>query len=194
MLALHNHHDTFRTLPPQASTDKDGKPLLSWRVMILPFIEQQALYQQFHLDEPWDSEHNKALIEKMPQVYKSPASAAGEGKTVYLGVSGEKGTFPASKKASVGPGGGLSFAAFTDGLSNTAAVVEAGDESAVIWTKPDDLVPDEKDPLKGLLGQYPGGFQVGICDGSVRFISEAVNPKMLFFLFQRNDGNVIDID
>jgi hypothetical protein len=88
----------------------------------------------------------------------------------------------------------LGFANFTDGTSNTAAVVEAGDESAVIWTKPDDLNPDEKDPLKGLLGLYPGGFQVGICDGSVRFISESIDPKMLMFFFQRNDGNPIDLD
>ena len=50
--------------------DKDGKPLLSWRVLILPYVEQEDLYKQFHLDEPWDSEHNKKLIEKMPAVYR----------------------------------------------------------------------------------------------------------------------------
>lgn len=191
MLAHHNHHDTYRGLPPQATTDKAGKPLLSWRVMILPFIEQQALYQQFKLDEPWDSEHNKKLIAKMPEIYKSPASTAGEGKTVYLGVSGEKGTFPLNKKPMLGPGNGLRFADFTDGLSNTIAVVEAGDESAVIWTKPDDYTPDEKDPTKGLLGLHPGGFLAAICDGSVRFVSQAVDPQTLTYLFQRNDGNAI---
>lgn len=191
MLAFHNHHDTYRGFPPQATTDKDGKPLLSWRVMILPFIEHNALYQEFHLDEPWDSEHNKKLIAKMPQVYKSPASSAGEGRTVYLGVSGEMGILPASKKASLGPGGGLRMASITDGTSNTIAVVEAGDESAVIWTKPDDFTPDEKEPLKGLLGLYPGGFQVGFCDGSVQFISQTVDPTMLLYMFQRNDGNPI---
>lgn len=191
MLAMHNHHDTYRGLPPQASTDKDGKPLLSWRVLILPFIEQQALYQKFHLDEPWDSEHNKKLIAEMPQVYKSPSSTAGEGKTVYLGVSGEKGVFPVSKKPSLGPTGTIGFQHITDGTSNTIAVVEAGDESAVTWTKPDDFTPDEKEPLKGLLGLYPGGFQVGFCDGSVQFISQSVDPTMLLYMFQRNDGNPI---
>lgn len=195
MLAMHIHHDLHKHLPPQASTDKDGKPLLSWRVMVLPYIEQQALFNEFHLDEPWDSEHNKTLIAKMPPIYKSPASVAGgEGKTVYLGVSGDKGALPASKKPSLGPGDGLGFASFTDGLSNTIAVVEAGDESAVVWTKPDDLVPDEKDPLKGLLGLYPGGLNVGICDGSVRFIRESIDPTMLMHLFQRNDGNAVDFD
>src|SRR5262245_11036025 len=62
-LALHNYHDTYGKLPPAAICDKAGKPLLSWRVAILPFIEQNALYKQFKLDEPWDSEHNKKLAE-----------------------------------------------------------------------------------------------------------------------------------
>jgi hypothetical protein len=192
MLALHNHHDTYRKFPPQSSTDKDGKPLLSWRVMILPFMEQQALFKEFHHDEPWDSEHNKALIDKMPAAYKSPVSAAAPGKTVYLGVSGEKGTFPASKKPSLGPGSGLSLVEFTDGTSNTISVVEAGDESAVIWTKPDDFDSNEKEPLKGLLGLYPGGLNAAICDGSVKFISQSIDPKLLMFLFQRNDGNAVN--
>src|SRR4051812_32675072 len=124
-LGLHNHHDTYRTFPPQATTDKTGKPLLSWGVMIFPFIEQQKLYQQFHLDEPWDSEHNKKLIAQMPEVYKSPQSSAGEGKTVYLGVSGEKGIFPVSKKANLGQGDGIGIQQITDGTSNTIGVVEA---------------------------------------------------------------------
>src|SRR5262249_54155708 len=63
-LAMHNYNDAYNgKLPAHAIYSKDGKkPLLSWRVAILPFIEQDNLYQQFHLDEPWDSEHNKKLI------------------------------------------------------------------------------------------------------------------------------------
>jgi hypothetical protein len=195
MLALHNYHDTFRGLPPAYTFDSKKKPGLSWRVLILPFIEEAALYQQFHLDEPWDSEHNKKLIAKMPKVFKAPKSAAGEGKTVYLGVAGESGTFPppalpVEKQRPIG----LSFSAFTDGLSNTIAVVEANDDSAVIWTKPDDFTPQEKDPFKGLLGLYHGGFQAGLCDGSVRFISEKLAPEMLMRLFERNDGNPVEIE
>jgi len=66
-LAMHNYHDTYGTFPPHAIYSKDGKPLLSWRVMILPYIEQNNLYQQFHLDEPWDSEHNQKLMQQMPR-------------------------------------------------------------------------------------------------------------------------------
>ncbi len=71
-LAMHNYLDANSHFPPAASVDKAGKPLLSWRVMILPYIDQDQLYKQFHLDEPWDSEHNKKLIDKMPQIYASP--------------------------------------------------------------------------------------------------------------------------
>ena len=75
---MHNYHDTYGTFPPAATTDGADKPLLSWRVAILPFLEQQPLYEQFHLDEPWDSPHNKTLIEQMPQVYAIPGSPTKE--------------------------------------------------------------------------------------------------------------------
>jgi hypothetical protein len=191
MLAIHNHHDTHNAFPPQATTDKDGKPLLSWRVMILPFIEQQELYNQFHLDEPWDSEHNKTLIKKMPKVFQSPAAKAREGRTVYLGVSGDDGVFPVSKESSLGARGTIGFRNVTDGLSNTIAIVEASDDSAVFWTKPDDFVPDAKNPLKGLPGLFPGGFNIALADGSVRFVSESIDLTTLQRLFQRSDGQVI---
>ncbi|HVS35105.1 MAG TPA: DUF1559 domain-containing protein, partial [Gemmataceae bacterium] len=75
-LAVHNYHDANGAFPKPAIYDKDGKPLLSWRVMLLPYLEQNELYQQFHLDEPWDSDHNKKLLEKMPKVFAPPDSDA----------------------------------------------------------------------------------------------------------------------
>src|SRR5690606_13567468 len=90
-IGLHNFHDTFGQLPAAYNTDKDGKPLLSWRVGLLPFLEEGALYNEFHLDEPWDSDHNKKLIARMPAVYRSPNSKAPAGKTIYLGVGGKHG-------------------------------------------------------------------------------------------------------
>jgi hypothetical protein len=194
MLALHNYHDTYRGLPP-AHTFADKKPGLSWRVLILPFIEEGKLYEEFRLDEPWDSEHNKKLIAKMPKTYRSPKSKAEEGKTVYLGVGGEDGAFP--QPAPPVAGGkplGLSLSAFLDGTSNSIGVVEASDDSAVIWTKPDDFTPDEKDPRKGLGGLYRGGFQVGLMDGSVRFFKDTIDPESLGSLFNRHDGMAVQID
>src|SRR5207302_1956982 len=71
-LATINYADAFGRAPAAAICDKNGKPLLSWRVAILPFIEQDNLYKQFHLDEPWDSDHNKKLLARMPNVYALP--------------------------------------------------------------------------------------------------------------------------
>jgi hypothetical protein len=183
MLALHNYHGAQGRFPAAYSADKEGKPLLSWRVSILPMIEQGALYKEFHLDEPWDSEDNKKLLGKMPAVFKSPSGKAGNGKTNYLGIRGEKAGF-------VGKAG-LRLAEFTDGLSNTILVVEADDEKAIEWTKPDDLEVIEKDPHAGLGGIHPEGFLAAYADGSVRVIAYSIDAKKLWAMFTRAGGEVI---
>src|SRR5262249_12243111 len=91
-LALHNFHSSNGRFPPAGSRDKNGNALLSWRVTILPFVEQQALFNEFHMDEPWDSPHNKTLLDKMPMLYAVPGASAGVGMTFYRGFSG-KGAF-----------------------------------------------------------------------------------------------------
>jgi len=182
-LAMHNYHDVYKTFPPAYTTDKQGKPLLSWRVLILPFVEQAGLYQEFHLDEPWDSEHNKKLIARMPLVYRSPNSQAPPGKSNYLTVRGERTIFP-GKEA-------IGMAKIVDGTSNTILAVEANDASAVDWTKPDDFVPDPKAPTKGLVGLRPAGFNVLMADGSVRFLSDATSAGILQALFSRDGGEVV---
>jgi hypothetical protein len=190
VLGLMNYHDTFLYLPAAYSTDKDKKPLLSWRVHILPFIEQRPLYDQFKLDEPWDSEHNKKLIEKMPKTYRSPNSSAKPGMTTYLGVGGPRGIMMKRDNPKAGAEG-LTYAAITDGTANTLMIVEANDDAAVIWTKPEEFVPDAKDPTKNLLGVRPGGFLAGYCDGHVQLIMNQIDPKVLMYLFERDDGNAI---
>lgn len=172
-LAFHNYHDAFNKFPPQASKNKDGKKLLSWRVHILPYIEHSNLYDQFHLDEPWDSDHNKKLISKMPEVYRIPSRAERDHKTVYQVLTGG-GLFGLADKNPR-----LGFRHVLDGTSNTIMVVEANPDKAVIWTKPEDLKVDLKDPKKGLGKARRGGFQAAMADGSVRFISAAVDAMVL---------------
>ncbi len=185
-LAMHNFHATKNAFPAAYSTDEQGKPLLSWRVHVLPYLEAQWLYEQFRLDEPWDSPHNKKLLPLMPQVYRSPNSTAAPGKTNYMTVRMEGSAFPGKEK--------IGIREIKDGTSNTIMFVEANDDSAVDWTKPDDFVPDEKNPMKGLTGLRPGGFNAALCDGSVRFISETLDKEVLKNLFQRNDGNPVPSD
>jgi hypothetical protein len=95
-IALHNYHDAHKSFPAAASYDKNGKPLLSWRVHLLPYLDQDNLYKQFKLDEPWDSDHNKKLIEMMPGVFRS-SERLPAGMTTYLGVAGEGAIFPDRK-------------------------------------------------------------------------------------------------
>lgn len=188
VLAMHNYHDTFGAFPAVANFDKNGQPLLSWRVHILPFIEQQELYKQFHLDEPWDSEHNKPLIKKMPKVYMSSLNPKllEAGKTTYVGLVGDLTMFNGTKV-------GVKIAEVTDGTSNTILVVDADDDLGVIWTKPDDPKLDHKDPKKGLTGRFRKGFLIAFADGSVHLLPKTITKENLNALFTKNGGEVVEL-
>jgi hypothetical protein len=183
-LAMHNYHDSYGHLPTAAIHDKAGKPLLSWRVTILPFIEQDNLYRQFKLDEPWDSEHNKKLIPLMPKTYASPRVAPEEGKTVYKVFTGKNTPFN-------GVRGSRFPATFTDGTSNTILAVEGGEP--VIWTKPDDIPFDSTKPVPKLeLATGVKQISILLADGSVRAIDLGrIKGDVLKLLIQPNDGMVI---
>lgn len=167
------------TVPPY-SVDGAGKPLLSWRVQILPAIGGYDLYQLFHHDEPWDSPHNRLLIPFMPEFYHSPDSKAGIGKTNLLGVAGEHCLFTAAeedKKPEV-----------KDGLDKTALLVEVPDPLAVEWTKPADWEYVDQNSIKSLYGFRSDGFYVLFADGRSRFISSSNSLDTLSRLFTCDDG------
>ena len=172
---------------PADVVDKDGKPLLSWRVLLLPYIDQDTLYKQFKLDEPWDGPNNKALLEKMPKTFQSPrVTVKKAGYTVYQGFAGPGALFEAGKA--------LRFpAAITDGTSNTIFTVEA--TAAVPWTKPADLPFDPKADLPELGKPYNGMPLVGMLDGSVRTLNTAkVSPQTLKAAITRDGGEVPGAD
>jgi hypothetical protein len=148
-------------------------------VRILPFIGEQELYGLFRLDQPWDSEHNKRLIERMPDIYKAPGSKAAEQfKTVYLAPRGVKTILSGDRE--------LSHRQIPDGVSNTIAVVEASDAKAVIWTKPDDYQYDPKRPQAGLVGLREDGFLAMFANGQIRFIAENTPAATLNALYTRD--------
>lgn len=182
MLALHNYHDTHRKFPASYSTDDEGTPLLSWRVHVLPYVGQSGLYDQFHLDEPWDSEHNRQLIQQMPPAFRSPHSSAEPGKTTYLAVRGEDCVMEGDE--------GIGIAEIRDGTSNTIAVVEVDDAHAEIWTKPADFEPNWDQPFQGLAVRG-GSVLAAFCDGSVQRLPAQLPPEITKNLFRRSDGNVV---
>lgn len=129
-LAFHNYHDTYGKFP-RADGDASGKNTgLSWRVHLLPYLDQAPLYNLFHMDEAWDSEHNKSLIQKMPSTFRSPGVTDKE-KTAFHVLTGEKTLFHGDE--------GIGMANITDGTSNSILAVLAAADTAEIWTKPEVL-------------------------------------------------------
>jgi hypothetical protein len=185
-LALHNYHDASNRFPfaaIYAKNDKMGKkPLLSWRVAILPYVEEYKLYQEFKLDEPWDSDHNKKLLPKMPKVY-GPNDAKSDHSTFYQAFVGKGAAFEGGVSK-------ITFASFKDGTSNTLLIAEAA--KAVPWTKPEDLVYDPDKDLPKLGGLFDDGFHVLYADFYVQFIKKDIKPETLRALITRNGGEVVD--
>ncbi|WP_166821817.1 DUF1559 family PulG-like putative transporter [Thalassoroseus pseudoceratinae] len=184
-IAMHNYHDVHGQFPPPVITGPDGKTPVSWRVAILPYIEANELHKQYHFDEPWDSEHNKKLLDQMPSVYRHPDDETESTNTSYFAIVGEKTAF--------GPkdGDGIRFADIFDGSSNTWMIVEA--KKKVPWTKPDDIAYDpeaKKLPVFG--GWYKDGFHAAFCDGAVRFIEKTLEDETVRKLIERNDGQIVE--
>ncbi len=186
MLALLIYSDAHKKFPAHASYSPDGKPLLSWRVQVLPFLEEQELYQQFKLDEPWDSEHNRALLAKMPAVYANPNLNLTEGTTNYLAVIGEACIFDGSSK-------GIGFRQIPDGTSKTIMLVEADADRAVEWTKPADFQYDAKNPTAGFGQVRPGGWLAAFADGHVQFISNDASAEVVNALFTRAGHEEVEL-
>jgi len=192
-LALHYYQDARGALPTNQLSG-ERKPLLSWQVQILAFIERERppfpppvpgtptvieydrLFQAFKLDEPWDSEQNQRLIDRMPEVYAPIRGKAGPGLTFYQAFGGSNGWLR--------PGARL-VTSFPDGTSNTFLVAEAA--RPVVWTKPDDLAFDGKD-VPALGGMFEGKFHAVMGDASVRRFRKGVAAATLRLLIDPADG------
>jgi hypothetical protein len=201
-LGAQDYANSYGDMPNSAICDPQGKPLLSWRVAILPFIEEDSLYKQFKLDEPWDGPNNSKLIAQMPKTYALPGdTTAPPGYTYYRAfvatnnqTSGITTAFAAPRPGQ--PGGrtqGIHFpGGFPDGMSNTILVVEA--QTAAPWTKPDELSFDPNGPLPPMGGHFSGGFQAVMADGSVHWVSSSVSQQTLRAAITANGGEVLGPD
>jgi hypothetical protein len=187
-LALHNYDASNNRLPAAAVFGKDGTPLLSWRVALLPYLGEGPLYKQFHLDEPWDSEHNKDLLRYLPKVFAAPGLPWKEpGETYYRVFVGPGSAFPPGPKARV------SLSGIKDDRSRTVLVAEAGE--GVPWTKPDELAFEAKGPLPKLGGVFADGFHAACADGTVRFLKKGIyaDEAVLRALVGIDDGVAVDL-
>lgn len=198
VLANLNHESAYGSFVTAHTKNESGKKLLSWRVHILPFIEQQALYEQFHLDEPWDSPHNKTLIAKMPVLYANPALPLEEGMTSYLAVTGDDTVIAAPKEASSDGEmkTGVKTSEITDGTESTLLIVDANLDNTVIWTKPDDFVPAEHDNIHSQLsGTWANQLiAAAFVNGSITYLGIEYSEEELHALMTKSDGENVDLN
>ena len=183
-LAIKNYEATRQRFPSSAIYTGARKPGLSWRVALLPMLEEQGLYNQFRRNEPWDSPHNMQMVERMPRIFESPGSDLEPGFTNYLAVVGPNTVIAAARR-------GARPQDIRDGLSKTVMLVEADDTYASIWTKPDDYLWDRSQPMYGLGNIWTGQFFVAFADGSARRLPVSIGNEQLNALFSRNGGEVI---
>jgi hypothetical protein len=169
--ALKAYEKEYGVLPTDIY-DNQGLALLSWRVRLLPYLDETFLYEQFHLNEPWDSPHNRRLVEKPPSIYRCPSSQARMGVATYVRLLG----------------------------SMQVLLVEVDDDHAVVWSKPGDVNYDPTTPSAGLtrchfsdsLGR-PGGFAL-LSNGKSRFVPARIEPSLLRAFFSAGRDEAMDLD
>lgn len=147
------------------------RPLLSWRVELLPYLGHEALYKRFKLDEPWDDDHNLALLPLIPAVYQSPDRF--DEKTNYLAVTGSGTAFPQIRR-------GLAAEDIPDGMEHTLLIVEVDDEAAVPWTQPSEHQITHERPHRRLGRLRSDGFFAIWGNASVNRVPSSVTPVSLF--------------
>jgi Protein of unknown function (DUF1559) len=188
-VAIGAHMQDHDHLPAPAITAADGTPLLSWRVAILPHLGYRSLYERFHLDEPWDSPHNRVLIHEMPAELACPGLAARRsGQTAYrvfVGPKADMGTVNTPFE----PGRGVDIREVTDGTSQTILVFES--DTPVIWTKPDELQWTPDGPLPRIRSPHADGTHALFIDGSTRFLKPTIEPRSFRAILTINGGEVV---
>ena len=188
-LAFHNYHDTYQTFPPAYIADENGKPMHSWRVLILPFLDAQgqALHQQYNFNEPWDSPANAAVVNSPMPIYGCPSDGeAGGLNTSYMVITGQGTLF--------NQGEGSRLRDITDGTANTILVVDVAG-SGVQWATPIDLDVNQVNFGGGAQGnpgsRHSGGINAAFADGSVKFLSNSIDPQMFKKLITRDSGESV---
>ncbi len=207
-LAMHNFHAVTNHFPPAVVFGPDGKPWHSWRVLLLPYLGENELYNQYDFTQPWDSPRNRALIDKMPPIYRDPQNTDATGSsTHYAALVGERTAFsPRGTRITIANGtasgdlyNGSSIVQVTDGTSNTIAIAPVDPARKIPWTKPEDIKVGPDFPGLGRPGGIFAPTKIGgsgvapvlFLDGSVRPLSDRTDLATLRGMTTMNGGEII---
>ena len=170
-LALHNYEQAHKALPPAYTVDAKGRPLHSWRTLILPYLEQEPLYQTIDLSKPWNDPANAKALETALPVFRCPEAVGPRNTTTYLAIAAPNGCLiPREPRR---------LAEITDAHESTLMVIEAGEENAVPWMAPvdaDESLVMSLGPTTKL--HHAGGTNACFVDGSVRFLKANTPAKV----------------
>jgi hypothetical protein len=191
-IALHNYRDRFGTFPPAYIADEFGRPMHSWRVLLLPYLEGKQVYDQYDFNEPWDGPNNRLLADKMPAVYHCPSDDESKpGETSYATVVGPETAFPGDDV--------VRLTDVKDGTENTLVIVEAAG-NGIHWMQPRDVPVNvvkagiNKAPGLGICSRHPQVAIAVFADGSVHALHEIISPEMLRALSTRAGGERVDLN
>lgn len=188
-LAMANYADANTRYPVLGADNFDdtGRPYLSWRVHLLPYLGYQNLYNRFHLNEPWDSPNNLPLLAEMPDIFRSAKDTSADTTTRIVTFTGPNAPFERRSTGldQIGP----RYSEFTDGEQNTILFLEAGSDVAIPWTKPEDVPLDVANPFAALGDLSSGEFRVALADGSVATLSADIAPNVLAGLATLNKAS-----
>lgn len=171
-LALFNYESHYKSLPPAYTVDANGKPLHSWRTLILPWMDRKALYDKIDLTKAWDDPVNEVALKTKISAYQCPSAVLPESHAVYMAIVTSNSCFQATEPRLLSD--------IKDGLSKTLMVIEVDVEHAVPWMAPSDA---NEVVLQSLFPQgkhtHTGGMHAASVDGSVRFIDQNLSPDVL---------------
>ena len=193
---MHNYHDVYISFPLGAGEGADwdpttGQPYLSWRVYLLPFLGYRALFNQFHLNEPWNSPNNIQLLNDMPEIFRTRGLPGNTDLSGFKLLVGNGAYTYSTSSTDPNQWHGPRINDVLDGLANTFGVIELLSDQAVEWTRPDDIPFDPANPLAGV-GTIPAdGLLVSMLDGSVHTINPAVTPQNFAIFATMNGGEIV---
>ena len=207
--AFHNYEQAMGRFPPPAVIGPDGRPWHSWRVLLLPYLERDDLYEKYDFSQPWDSPKNRPLADEVVKVYRDPARPGDDAFADYAAIVGAHCMFPPGLvtmenaddfPACLGRGKKVSFPQVTDGTSNTIMFATLDPSRKIPWTKPEDIVVEGAFAGIGAadgIGAIHSSGDVRLClvafgDGSVQSIADAVEAETMLPLLTRDGGELVD--